>query len=190
MKIAIFGGTFNPIHLGHLFLAEEVRCGLGFDRIIFVPAFQPAHKEVAGGAAAADRLAMCREAVAGSPHFTADDCEIRRGGVSYMIDTLQDIAGRYAPKGKPAIIIGDDLVRTFPHWKRADEIVRRARLLVVHRRERGRVDVAFPHEYLDNKVLPLSSSEIRGRLRDGRAVRFLIPESVYAYIEAKRLYRF
>jgi nicotinate-nucleotide adenylyltransferase len=190
MKIAILGGTFNPLHIGHLFLAEEVRCGLGFDQIIFVPTHQPAHKAVAGLFSAADRWEMCCAALAGQPSFIVDDCEIRRGGISYMIDTLNDIEHRYAPEGKIGIIIGDDLLDAFSMWKSSDELARRARLIVVHRIRPERMAVPIAHEYFDNKLFPLSSSEIRDRLRTGRPIRYLVPDRVYEYIEARALYRF
>jgi nicotinate-nucleotide adenylyltransferase len=172
VKLAILGGTFNPPHIGHLFLAEEVYRALALDRVIFVPAHLPAHKEVAGRVPAADRLAMCRAAVQGCEYFGVDDCEVRRGGVSYMVDTVRD-----------------DLCSGFPGWKNARLLAETAAILLIHRLQREPVRFSFPHEYFDNRIMELSSSEIRERVRAGRPVRFLVPDGVYAYIEANRLYR-
>ncbi len=189
MKLAILGGTFNPPHIGHLFLAEEVYRALALDRVIFVPAHLPAHKEVAGRVPAADRLAMCRAAVEGCEYFGVDDCEIRRGGISYMVDTVREVAERYAVEEKPVLILGDDLCSGFAGWKGARFLAETADILIIHRLQHEPVRFPFPHEYFDNRIMELSSSEIRERVRAGRPVRFLVPDGVYAYIEAKRLYR-
>ena len=189
MKVAVLGGTFNPPHIGHLFLAEEVRCAFQFDRIIFIPAHSPAHKAVAEGTSAGDRLALCREAVQDNPAFLVDDCEIRRGGISYMIDTIAEIIDRYAPDGKPGLILGDDLCPGFPDWKQAPLLAARARIILVRRNTAGRVPFPFPHDYFENRIFPLSSSEIRSRIRQGKTVCYLVPPAVSSYIEAKGLYR-
>lgn len=188
MKIAVLGGSFNPIHYGHLFLAEEIYRGLDFEKIIFVPAFQPAHKEILPCIAPRDRLAMCRRATKGFSYFAVDDCEIRRGGISYMIDTLDDIRRRYNPEGKIGLVIGDDLVPGFPRWKKAEEIASRSRLVIVRRLSEQKPELPFPHEVFENRIFPLSSSEIRKRLAEDLPVRFLVPEKVFALITAKKLY--
>jgi nicotinate-nucleotide adenylyltransferase len=189
MNIAIMGGTFNPIHFGHLFLAEEIRHAFQFDKILIIPTYRPAHKEVAGGIDPKDRLRMCERAVRGYGCFQVDDCEIVRGGISYMIDTLEEVNSRYKPDGRIGLVMGDDLIPAFSQWKKAPELARRARIIIVHRLSASRQPAPFPHEYFENKVIPLSSSEIRERIRTGLPVRFLIPESVYDYIEEKSLYK-
>lgn len=189
MKAAILGGTFNPIHYGHLFIADVARTACGYDRIIFVPSNVPAHKGVAGAVEARDRLRMVRVALAGLPGFVCDPCEILRGGVSYMIDTVAEIERRYRPEGRLGLIVGDDLLAGFPQWKRATELAERVDLLVCRRDSGEARDFAYPHRSLDNALLPLSSTAIRGRVAGGQTIRFLVPEAVRRYIERHGLYR-
>jgi nicotinate-nucleotide adenylyltransferase len=194
MRLAILGGTFNPVHVGHLFLAEEARALLGFDRILFVPANIPVHKTMPVEVGAKHRLAMLRLAVAGHRDFRVDACELERGGNSYMIDTLLDVLRRYRPEGRPGLIIGDDLVAGFPAWKQAARLAELAELIVARREADGPPPPApawpFPAcvRRLENLLLPVSSSEIRRRLSAGRSVRHLVPERVLRYIRRHRLY--
>ena len=133
MKLAILGGSFNPVHLGHLFLADAVLTGLGYDRVIFVPAFQSPFKIGAEGASPQDRMEMLAASIAADPRLTIDDCEIRREGVSYTIDTLKDIIARYLPTGKPGLILGDDLASTFYKWRNPGEIAELADIIIARR---------------------------------------------------------
>jgi len=189
VTIAVLGGAFNPIHNGHLFLAEELVREAGFSQVIFVPSNISAHKQMAPGATAEDRLEMCRLAVSSCPYFIVDDCELRRGGVSYMIDTIIELEAHYRVKDKLTLVLGDDLVEGFANWKEATELARRTRLLVVRRLQLEFPKFNFEHDCFANRLFPLSSSEIRQRLKEGRAVRFLLPEKVYEYIEDRGLYR-
>jgi nicotinate-nucleotide adenylyltransferase len=192
MRLAILGGTFNPVHVGHLFLAEEARALLGFDRILFVPANVPVHKTMPVEVGAGHRLAMLRLAVAGHRDFRVDACELERGGKSYMIDTLLDVLRRYRPESRPGLIIGDDLVEGFPAWKQAARVAELAELIVARRDTERPSAPAWPFpaaiSYLENLLLPVSSSEVRRRLASGRSVRHLVPERVLRYIRRHRLY--
>lgn len=184
MKTAIFGGTFNPIHNGHLHLAASVCAELEYGRVIFVPANVPPHKEVDDLAAGSHRLAMVRLAIAGNPSFSVDSCELDRGGVSYTIDTVRAIdAG-----GRPGVIIGDDLAADYRSWRRAPELAREAELILGRRSEPG-APLPFPHRVVRNVRLPLSSRLIRERLRAGLAIDHLAPSAVIRYIRSHRLYR-
>ncbi|RPJ05096.1 MAG: nicotinate (nicotinamide) nucleotide adenylyltransferase [Spirochaetaceae bacterium] len=189
MKIAILGGTFNPLHTGHLFLAEEVLRLGGFDKILFIPTFMPAHKEVKEPVSAALRSKMIKETLSPYAEFMFDDCEIRREGISYMIDTLHEILPKYEFDNKPAIIIGDDLAEGFTGWKNTEEILSLAEIIVVRRNSSTPVLCNFPHRYLENKIFDLSSSEIRSRVRNNLPVRFLVPDKVYESIKKHNLYR-
>ena len=122
MRYAVLGGSFNPVHVGHLFLADAVLTGLGYDRIILVPAFQSPFKIGAESPSPQDRMEMLAASIPGDPRLTIDDCEIRRQGVSFTVDTLKDIIARYRPEGKPGLILGDDLASDFGKWKSPDEI--------------------------------------------------------------------
>ena len=187
MKIAVFGGTFNPIHCGHLFLAEQV-LHLGYERIIFVPSFRPAHKDIDTKDSPGLRLQMTRLACADREEFIVEDCEILRAGISYTIQTIEDLMKKYTISGKPGLIIGDDLVAGFDSWKMADVLRKTVRIIIAHRTTGERFPFDGDHLYIDNAILPLSSSDIRRRIVEGRAYRYLLPEVVYAFIRSRRLY--
>ena len=141
MKIAIFGGTFNPIHFGHLFLAEEVRSSLGYNKILFIPNYIPALKKIQANITPEQRLQMLHIAVDSSEQFIVDDCEIKRAGVSYMIDTLEHIGYKYDLSEKPGLIIGDDLIKQLPSWKDVEKIFERAIIIVAHRKSKKNLPV-------------------------------------------------
>ncbi len=188
MKAVILGGTFNPIHYGHLFVAEEVRTAFGYDAAIFVPANLPVHKEAAPVLSASHRLAMLRLAVADNERFIVDTGEIERGGPSYSIETVTGLIPRHGIEGTPGFVIGDDLAAGFPTWKNVDELVRIVDLIVARRTSSGPVPLSYPHRAVMNTVLPISSSEIRRRIGEGRPVRYLLPDPVLAYIRDNKLY--
>jgi nicotinate-nucleotide adenylyltransferase len=187
MRTVIIGGTFNPVHVGHLMLAEEVRVQEGFDRVVFVPSNKPAHKMV-DGTTVDQRLAMLRLAVAGYD-VVLETCELARDGISYSIDTVRYLLDHYALTGRPALVLGDDLFESFDTWKDADELSRIAELLVAHRKYPHQLASPWPHRYLENKLIDVSSTEIRQRVRDGRAWKALVPPAVADYMETHHLYR-
>lgn len=133
MKLAILGGSFNPVHIGHLFLADSVLCGLGYDRLVLVPAFESPFKIGAEAASPRDRLDMLAASIPADPRLTIDDCEINRQGVSYTIDTLKDIIARYRPDGKPGLVLGDDLASTFYRWRSPGEIAELSDIIIARR---------------------------------------------------------
>ncbi len=188
MRAVILGGTFNPVHYGHLFIAEEARVAFGYDLAILLPANQPVHKDPAPILAAHHRLEMLRRAVAGQEGLVVDACEIERGGPSYSIDAIGILKDRYGIKGAPGFLIGDDLAAGFPAWKNVQALARIVELIVARRRSNGPVELAFPHRTVDNAVLPISSSEIRARIASGRSVRYLLPDRVLDYIRDNHLY--
>ncbi len=192
MNVAMLGGSFDPVHIGHLFIAEEVKLSLGYDRIIFVPAYQPPHKDNRPEANDEARLAMLRLAVNGREDFEIDSYEIDRQGVSYTIDTVAYLEDRLSVAGKLGLIIGDDLVDTFDTWKNADELSSRVDIIVATRDmidgRQARSGLLNGFRRIDNSPLPVSSSEIRERIRAGRAFRYLVPERVHDYIDQNCLY--
>ena len=135
MKIAVLGGSFNPIHIGHLALADEVCSVLDYDRILFIPTCQAPHKESRDAVRAEDRLEMVRLACEGDERFEAESCEIDRGGVSYTWDTVAFLEEKYAGvlEGKIGLILGDDLLPGFRLWKHAEELARKCRLILARR---------------------------------------------------------
>ncbi|MBN2049514.1 MAG: nicotinate (nicotinamide) nucleotide adenylyltransferase [Spirochaetales bacterium] len=188
MNLVIFGGSFNPIHLGHLHLAEEVRKTFSCETVVFVPAAIPPHKPDARLADPIKRLRMLTLATIRSD-FIVDDCEIRRGGVSYTIDTVRDIIDRYKPKEKPGLLIGDDLVEGYPQWKDPDLLAEIAHLIIARRTDTPLQSFPYDHTEIHNLLIPISSRDIRKRIKADEAYRFLLPSEVYDYIEAHELYR-
>ena len=188
MRALILGGTFNPVHYGHLFIAEEVRSAYGYDKVILVPANQPVHKDPSPILPAAYRLEMLHRAVRGYSEFLVVESEIKRGGSSYSIDTVEELVGKFSLRAKPGFLIGDDLVEGFPAWKDAGKLSQLVDLFVARRTMVGPISLEYPHHVISNAILPISSSEIRRRISEGRTVRFLLPDSVLDYIKANKLY--
>jgi nicotinate-nucleotide adenylyltransferase len=188
MKAVVLGGTFNPVHNGHLFIAEEVRSTFGYDAAILVPSNQPVHKDPSPVLAPVPRRAMLRRAVAGNERFIVDPGEIEREDPSYSIDAVAHLIARYGIDGKLGFVIGDDLVAGFPTWKNVEELARIVDLIVARRILAGPVQLAYPHRTVMNTILPISSSEIRRRIGEGRSVRYLLPDAVLDYIKDNTLY--
>jgi len=187
VRTVIIGGTFNPVHIGHLMLAEEARVQERFDRVVFVPSNKPAHKNV-DGTTVGQRLDMLKLAVQDS-EVVLETCEMAREGISYSIDTVRYILEHYELSGRPALVLGDDLFESFASWKDAEELSRLSDLLVAHRKYPGNLNSGWPHRYLSNKLIDVSSTEIRSRIRSGMAWKALVPPAVASYIETHHLYR-
>jgi len=189
VKLGIFGGSFDPVHLGHLLVAQAAREELALDRLYFVPAAQSPFKRDRPCAAATDRLRLLRLALAGKTWCEIDDQEIRRGGVSYSVDTLRDYARRF-PGAELFYLIGADHVTSLPQWREAGELARLSHFVVVPRP--GRPDSVFPAPFrgtiLNGFPLGVSSSAIRERLSAGRPVDHLVPSTVAEAIRNDRLY--
>ncbi len=192
MKLAILGGSFNPVHEGHIALAQTAVDKFGYDTIIFVPAFNPPHKNLAKGATDEDRCAMLSLAIARNPSFKIDTCEIDRGGVSYTIDTVSYILKKYKNQieGKVGLIIGEDLVNDFHLWKDVDKLVTITDILLAFR---GGVSTAtfnfsFDYTLMENALLDVSSQDIRRSISSGKDWRLHVSESVFEYITKKNLY--
>lgn len=188
MRTLVFGGTFNPVHIGHLFMAEEARTLLGYGSVLLVPASIPVHKDPRPVLDSAHRLRMLALAVAGHAPFTVDDREIRRGGPSYAIDTIEELLEGPRMTEKPGFLLGDDLAAGFASWREAERLARLVDLVVVRRSAAGAASFPFPHRSLENPVLNISSSDIRRRIAEGRSIRFLVPDGVREYIERCGLY--
>ena len=189
MRVALLGGTFNPVHIGHLYIAQCALEELGYDRIYFVPTSKPAHKEVEVEVGPRVRARMVELAVGRNPGFGCDDSEVCRGGTSYTIDTVRQLEERYRPEGRFGVLIGDDLLQGFPCWKEAERLAEAADLVVFHRNSIERVPFGYRHVYLNNMIVSVSSTEVRQSVRLGRTIRYLVPEPVRLFIERHGLYR-
>jgi len=188
MRIGIFGGTFDPPHLGHLVMASDVHRVLALDRLVFVPAGDPPHKLGQVATPAGLRLEMVRAAVAGDDRFAVDDLELRREGPSYTVDTLREFRRR-DPDGELFFLIGADALRDFRTWRAPDEVARLARLAVM---ERAGEPASAPAslEVRDVRVtrIDISATQVRSRVAEGASIRYLVTEPVRRIIERERLY--
>lgn len=187
MRLLVLGGTFNPIHLGHLVLAEELAWEFGYDRVVLVPACIPPHKALSVEPGPAVRLDMLKAAVEGESLFLVDGCELERGGVSYSVETLAHVMEAWAPQGKPGFIIGDDLAAGFKDWRNPARICELADLIVA-RRSGLAFKLDYPHTCAGNMILPVSSTDIRARIASGKPWRRLVPAGAAAYIESHGTY--
>lgn len=192
MKIAILGGSFNPVHLGHLFIADAVLESLHYDRIVLIPAYRSPFKLAAKDMeiTSRDRLEMLAASASGDPRLAIDDCEIRREGISYTIDTVKDIISRYALTEKPGLIIGDDLAAEFPQWRSSGEILELADVIIARRGNAAASPFSYPHISISNEVMNISSQMVRQRIREGGAWSFLVPQAARAIIEDRHLYEY
>lgn len=189
------GGSYNPIHIGHLMLADAVALRYGYDTVAFIPAFLSPFKDGHSGCTAEDRLAMVKLAIADNPAFYCEPCEIQRQGVSYTIDTLKFLKKKFPEcEGKIGLIIGDDLLEGFSGWREAEHIPDYADIIVGNRiidrysTEQAASAGKVPHLRVDNALLPVSSSGIRAAIKEKKSWRYLVPSAVYSYIKEHKLY--
>jgi nicotinate-nucleotide adenylyltransferase len=200
-SLGILGGTFDPIHLAHLAVAEEVRELLGLEHIRFVPAGRPVHRPSPPVASAEDRLAMVDAAIAGNPAFESSRAEVDRPGPSYAVDTLEEFAAEARAAGREpdlTFILSAEAYAGLPTWRDPARILELCRMAVVPRPDARPVDPAtvaarIPGAerrtiLLDGPSLAVSGSMIRARLAAGRSIRYLVPASVAAYIDDHSLY--
>ena len=195
-SLGIIGGTFDPIHHGHLAIAEEAREALGLAHVLFVPAAQPPHKPGRPVTAPEHRLAMLELAVAGNPAFSVSTVELDRGGTSYTVDTLEALAASGVVD--PWFIMSEEALADFTSWRQPERILALCRLAVVPRSGYDQLDATwvtarFPgleHRvtFLPGPLLPVSGSVVRARAAVGRSVRYLVPDAVARYIAQHGLY--
>ena len=188
-RTAILGGTFDPVHLGHLFVAEEVLDRFDYERVVFVPAHIPPHKSEVQGASPAARCEMLALAIEGHSRFRLEIFEMDRGGVSFTIDTIRYFIESGSVSDRPGLVIGSDLVDGFESWREVDEIERLTDIILVRRPGSSTTGFRRRHRIIDNLELGISSHEVRERIRASRPFRFLLPEKVAGYIELNGLYR-
>ena len=197
MRLGLFGGTFDPPHVGHLLAASDTVEALQLDRLVFIPAATQPFKQGVVVAAPSQRLEMLRLTIGDDPRFSVDAIEIDRAGLSYTVDTLTAYAER-EPQAKRFLLIGDDLVDQLPSWRNARRIAELAEIVVVSRGgrsgETGAADATavpgpLPLTRITTRRVDVSSTEIRARVRAGRSVHGFVTESVAAFIHTAALYR-
>ncbi len=197
-RLGVMGGTFDPIHIGHLAIAEEARVCLSLDRVLFLPARVSPLKVGNTHAAGDDRYRMVELAIADNGSFAASRLELDRCGPSYTVDTLASLRATYGDGVALYFVMGTDALEALPYWRKPDEIVQLARLVVMARPghqpnwdelERAVPGVRQATEVIDTLRLDISSTELRKRVRRGMPIRYLVPASVEQYIREHRLYQ-
>ncbi|MGD0382150.1 MAG: nicotinate-nucleotide adenylyltransferase [Thermoguttaceae bacterium] len=200
MKLGILGGTFDPVHYGHLLLAECCRQQRGLDAVWFLPAAVPPNKRDRESAPAKDRIEMLKLAIAGNPAFSVCTYETDRGGVNYTVDTLTHIHEE-DPSRELFFLMGEDMLLDLPHWKQPERVCQLALPIVVHRAGMVPLDfncltaVTTPRRIeeirrhqVEMPEIGLSGSEIRRRVAAGQSIRYHTPRAVEKYIESHNLY--
>lgn len=221
MKIAVFGGSFNPLHVGHAMLADTVVKELGYELVIFVPTFLPPHKIINCKISPEQRLEMIKLFCESkeNKHFTYDSFEIEHGGISYTCNTLEYLTEKYKGQleGKLGFIMGDEVAAEFDKWYKPERVSELADLIITRRypdikvfeknlyenvknnpKDNFKGDFSarfdeksfkYPFVYIKNPILPVSSTEIRSRVFENRSYKYLVPKTVYEYIESNGLYK-
>lgn len=185
-KVGILGGTFDPIHLGHLIVADQVMDRLNLDEIRFMPNYYPPHKEMTSNSTLEDRLTMLELALQKEERFRIEKIELMREGKSYTYDTMVLLKER-EPETDFYFIIGGDMVDFLPQWYKIDQLVKLVRFIGVNRpHTEGKS--SYPIQYIEIPSVDISSSLIREKLRKGESVNYLLPDSVIQYIKEHQLY--
>ena len=214
MRLGLFGGTFNPIHLGHLRAAVEVREAFNLDRLLLIPSAHPPHKTADYVASAEDRLEMVRLAIQGEPSIEASDVELARPGLSYTIETLRYFQDRFGPGSDIHFVVGQDAFSEITTWKSYQALFEAAHFIVMTRPQsrlrsledfiHTQISAEYQYDPASNRYshpgrytifclnithLDISATKIRERIRRGRSIRFLVPDVVQSFINEKGLYR-
>jgi nicotinate-nucleotide adenylyltransferase len=201
MRLGIFGGSFDPVHYGHLLLAEACREQAQLDAVWYVPAATAPHKQDQTPATPEQRIDMLRLAIGGQSAFDVCDIELKRGGVSYTVDTLRDLKSQDSRR-ELFLLLGGDSLTDLPNWRAADEICRLALPVVVGRPNAAEPDFsvlagvasaeqiqAMKQQQIEMPLIGLSSQDIRRRVAEGRSIRYMTPRAVEEYIRSANLYR-
>lgn len=185
-RVGILGGTFNPPHLGHLIIADQVGTQLGLDKVLFMPDNIPPHVDHKSAINGHRRLKMVQLAIAGNSLFAPEDIELRRGGVSYTVDTIKMLK-RQHPDTDYYFIIGGDMVQYLPKWHEPEQLIRMVHLVGVKRRGYT-ISTPYPVLWVDTPLIDISSTIIRKKIKNHESVHYLIPDSVEQYIREEGLY--
>jgi nicotinate-nucleotide adenylyltransferase len=196
VRLGIFGGTFNPPHLGHLVCAQEAYLQLGLDRVMLMPARIPPHKAVDDEPGAEHRLELCRRAVDGDERFTVSDLEMRRDGPSYTVDTLEELHSQ-DPDTEMFLIVGGDVAAGLPRWHEPERVLSLATPAIAKRRGTPRPAIEEALGTLRGgeracffrmPSISFSSTMVRDRVRSGQSIRYIVPDGVASYINETGLY--
>ena len=187
MRIGILGGTFNPVHIGHLILAEETREKLSLDRVIFMPTNIAPHKDNQDVASSCDRYKMLKLAIKTNRYFSVSDIEIRRQGSSYTIDSLKEFKNIY-PSDELYFIVGSDLLKYLDDWKDLSDIIKMVKFIVATRPGYPLEKIPAYIKTIAIRAVDISAFEIRQAVKSRISFRYLVPEAVHNYILKRKLY--
>ena len=187
-RIGLLGGTFNPIHLGHLALAEEARQLLCLAKVIFIPVHLPPHKKVGALTPAQERYHMISLAIKSNPFFEVSNIELKRGGISYSVETVQELKFRF-PHTNLYFIVGSDFLKEFSVRKDIDRLSKICKFAIAQRPGHTFKKIPKNMQMIKVSALDISSTDIRKRIKARRSIRYLVPEGVRKYILKKKLYR-
>jgi len=198
-RVGVFGGTFDPIHIGHLAAAQDAAETLRLDRVFFVPNGRPPHKQSPAVSEVTDRVAMVRSAIADNPLFALSLIEVERPGMSYLLDTLRQFRKELQTGTEMYCLVGCDGLRDLHTWHLPERLLAEFQLVVLDRPSAHAVDWASIEQHFPDirrqilmvhvVQLQISSEEIRARVAEARSIRYYVPDSVYAYIQQRGLYR-
>ena len=187
-RIGILGGTFNPVHIGHLTIAQMVHEQLKLEKVLFVPSYLPPHKSGKRVASPKDRYHMLQLAIKGNPYFQLSDFEIKKKGKSFSIETVSFFQDQYPKRTKLFFIIGSDLLETLHTWKHIDDILDIVSFVAVNRPDFKGKRSKIKAKMISTPGLQTSSSYLRQRITAGKTVKYLVPDNILSYIKQKKLY--
>ena len=198
MNVGILGGTFDPIHYGHLVAGEEARCTMGLERVLFVPSARPPHKMEYPVTPPDVRVEMVRLAIADNPYFELSTVEIDRPGLSYSVDTIGVLQEQLGPEARLYFILGEDALADLPTWHQPERLLELCQLIAVNRPGYHSFSLRLLERQLpgvERRVHPVRipelaiwSTELRARVASGLPIRYLVPDAVHAYIYQHGLY--
>jgi nicotinate-nucleotide adenylyltransferase len=187
-KIVVYGGTFNPIHIGHLLTGFDLLEKLNYDYVIYVPTNIPAHKNTFNLIDQFYRLKMIKLSIKGIKKFLVSDIEIKKGGISYTIDTIKELYDMYKCKNKIGVVFGDDLLNELSQWKEIDSLSKITDMICMYRKSSKVIKSKYKLKWLQNRIINISSSEIRERIKNNLPINFMVSEKVNNFILKKKLY--
>ncbi|MBF0569562.1 MAG: nicotinate-nucleotide adenylyltransferase [Candidatus Omnitrophica bacterium] len=188
-KIGLLGGTFDPIHIGHLLMARAAMETMRLDRVIFIPSCVPPHKKVPTLFSAKDRLQMARLATKGNPQFEVSDFEIRKGGKSYSVETVRYFRQKGQPADQLFFIVGGDAIKQIDSWKDIGQLKKMCSFVSVNRPGYPRGETEQKYHAVTMNGIEMSSTEIRKRILQKKSIQYLVPDAVLEYIRKNRLYK-
>ena len=188
-NLGLFGGTFNPVHVGHLRLAEDVVEEFCLDKVVFIPTNMPPHKKMFEEISPLHRVRMVESAIKDNSRFACDDIEVERGGISYTIDTVNYVYDNYCFEEKPFFILGSDLLGEIAAWKDIDLLAGKVHFIVMKRAQDSAGLNSLSFSLFEKRKLEITSSEIRERIKKKKSIRYLVTGDVLHYIEKNNLYR-